>query len=480
MNAQRICGWLLAAGAVCALPAARARPVPPAARPQEQNAAPPSPQRAPGREGEKQPLHVPFGAWLAERPRRDIEWRLEVLKPRLMPSQRIQALVYVEVPGKALLKMGEEPHVLFVAAMRKLGGRWEPSYGLLETTIDEPISKRLELQLRMPVYLLPGTYELGVLMWHVGTERRSVELRKVVVEPLKDDPLPESWRNLPAVEFASYDFMGSAEFMPSRPIHILPFGLSRFDLPVLPASVARGAMPAGALPAPRASGDASGDPAEQAAGPSKVPRLYLPVEPRRRLRVEVLLNMTPTAWLRGSRFANRATIAHALGMARLFSQIEMKNGTLVVTGLDLERQLTVFEQATGPNMDWDGILEAVRKNDPSKIDVNALRQSKQYAGYLREAVARKIAAPRQPGEGLVLIVVSPPVLFELGSDTKPVRLPGGCDCRVYHIQSQVVFGDMWDDVPRVIKPLGPELLKVDSAVKLRRALGRVLLELRAY
>jgi hypothetical protein len=79
----------------------------------------------------------------------------------------------------------------------------------------------------------------------------------------------------------------------------------------------------------------------------------------------------------------------------------------------------------------------------------------------------------------VFIVVSSLVTFERGADLTPVRPPQGGDFRVYHLQYHLGTANFWDDLPRVLRELAPRRFELQSPEEFRRALARILAELRA-
>ena len=78
-----------------------------------------------------------------------------------------------------------------------------------------------------------------------------------------------------------------------------------------------------------------------------------------------------------------------------------------------------------------------------------------------------------------MIVVSSPAVFERGADLTPVQTPPGTDLRAYYLQYQLNTNNVWDDLPRVLRPMEPRRFDLQSPEEFRRALARILDELRA-
>ena len=87
-----------------------------------------------------------------------------------------------------------------------------------------------------------------------------------------------------------------------------------------------------------------------------------------------------------------------------------------------------------------------------------------------------------PGAGeaplRVFLVVSSAMLFPRGADLAPLPSMEQRDLRIYHLRFQVGPANLYDELHRILKPLGPRTFTMDSAMDVRRALGEILRELR--
>jgi len=59
-----------------------------------------------------------------------------------------------------------------------------------------------------------------------------------------------------------------------------------------------------------------------------------------------------------------------------------------------------------------------------------------------------------------------------------VKPPRGADIRVYHLQYQLGPNNVWDDLPRVLRELAPRRFELQNPEEFRRALARILADLR--
>jgi hypothetical protein len=138
-----------------------------------------------------------------------IPWRLTVAKTSLGFHQRPQVEIEVVVSAASLLRTGgQHDLVLFV---RVFDARTSHQMGEIVLRVpaivgmprrgQARLSPGREIVFKVPVMLMPGNYTLGIVLWDRVTGRLSIARKPVTVKPLKNDPLPLAWRNLPPVEF---------------------------------------------------------------------------------------------------------------------------------------------------------------------------------------------------------------------------------------------------------------------------------------
>jgi hypothetical protein len=185
-----------------------------------------------------------------------------------------------------------------------------------------------------------------------------------------------------------------------------------------------------------------------------------------------------------------------LGIIKVFSQMELANGSLHITAFDLLRRRVLFEQDASGGLDWPRLHAALAQVNPLSIPVQALEGRRQNAAFLRELLQRRLPpsadASVHAGNGgngssdghltaaeplRVFIVVSSPVIFERGADLSPVLPPRGGDFRVYYLQYHLSAANLWDDLPRVLRELAPRRFQLQTPDEFRRALARILADL---
>src|SRR6185436_928718 len=141
----------------------------------------------------------------------------------------------------------------------------------------------------------------------------------------------------------------------------------------------------------------------------------------------------PEQWTGRTRVM-RAHNDSTLGALAALSQIDLSEGNISITGLDLARREVLFEQRDFRRVKWDSLMEAMKKAQSLDISAQALQGSKNNGAFFREVLNQRLTDVSSEGEPLrVVIVVTSAQLFESGADLRPVQVEGDCNCRVYYL-----------------------------------------------
>ncbi len=409
------------------------------------------------------PPTIPFNDWIAEAKRADLPWSINISAPRLSILQRLTVEFRVKIPSKALYLLGPKYQLFLDIRLKQAGAEaWLEEHDLVGTRVHERMPRENYIEFSMQALVLPGNYTVGLILFDRISGLRSVTTRTLRVRPLSSDPLPEITRNLPAVEF----FQRGVE-------------------------------------------------EDKEALPELKSRLWMPVATRRPVRIELLVNFAspepapgppsmfglPVSAERNAkalRAQHQRSVARMLGIVKVFSQMEIPNGSLHITALDIVRRNVFFEQDAGDELDWPRLSNALAQINPLSIPVQALEGRRQNAAFFRDVLQRRFPPPvpaathrgnggNGGGDGSpsaaeplrIYIVVSSPVAFERGSDLSPVVAPRGADYRVYHFQYRLGTGYSWDDLPRVLHELAPQRFDLQTPEEFRHAIARLLADLRA-
>jgi hypothetical protein len=298
-------------------------------------------------------------------------------------------------------------------------------------------------------FLLPGDYRLAIAIYDTATEEHSVTKRRLHVSPLHNDPLPQAWTGLPAVETIDDD-------APPPSNWYLPF-----------------------------------------AG-----RLRLAVEPERPVEVDLVVNLTPSERLSGSSGALDRNLSFLLPIFKVISQVEWRNAEFNVSLLDLAHHRVAFEQDHVRRLEWRQARRSLQEINPGLVDVRSLEQRTHNADFFLTEIGRRISEPRGfPAR--VVIVLSGPVEFQSGQELNPIDLAARPDFRVFYFryreQPPVVipgrpigrrgwsqtkrlpahqsFAAETDQLEPLLKPVDPRLYDLTSPEQVRRALAGMMAEI---
>ena len=402
------------------------------------------------------PPEIPFEQWIAETKHVELPWSINISPARLSILQRLVVEFRVKVPSKSLYLLGPTYQLFLDVRLKPAGAAWLSTHDVTGTRLHERMPKENHLEFSLRALVQPGEYTVGIILFDRISGLRSVAQRKLTVRPVSGDPLPEISRDLPVVEFFQRGVDEDHEALPE--LHS---------------------------------------------------RLWIPVATRRPVHIELLVNFAapePGPNMPGSlarnarnlRTLHQRNVARMLGIIKVLSQMELANGSMHITAFDLHRRNVLFEQDTRGELDWPRLRTALAQVNPLSIPVQALEGRRQNAAFLRELLQHRLpspgAAPAHSGNGSnggsdahasdaeplrVFIVVSSPVIFERGTDLSPVLPPRGDDFRVYHLQYKVSAANLWDDLPRVLRELTPRRFELQTPDEFRRALARILADLRA-
>jgi hypothetical protein len=394
---------------------------------------------------------IPFEQWVAEHEPSSIRWTTRISSPKLSNSQRLRVSVDIQVDGDELVKRRGRGELMMLVQFTDGGGRAYQAHKSLDLEDVQSAASKLNFVYTQDALVTPGDYQVSLGILDTRTREHSVVQRVLHVSPLRNDPLPQAWRDLPPVEILR-------------------------------------------------------DSPEDPFMPSVTGRLHLPVESRRPLQVELLVNVS--AWLSQDGSRTRQTVTALLGKVistlRVLSQMEVGNGSLNVALLDLSRQQVIFEQNQVRDLDLPGVEAALKKADPQKIDVRSLANRKQNAQFFVQQVSQWITrAP--PGEVLpVLIVLSGPMTFDSGEDLRPIKPARKLGGKVFFVRIHAAvpnqlllrpleeprFGrrggivaappldtEPPDSLARTVKPLNPRLFDVYAPEELRKVLRNLLDEI---
>jgi hypothetical protein len=387
---------------------------------------------------------VPFQQWVAEGPKAQLPWHPRITSPTLTLHQRIAVRVEVELNGSELVKRCCEGQAVALLEIRDQHGRIYRNYGGKDLKDAKPGFREYSVGISWQIFLLPGEYKATIAFYYSGRNAHSLTTQRVHVGSLKYEPLPGSWRELPAVEFCDPQ----------------PEGLDAFLLPNIEG------------------------------------RLRLPVKASRQIQLEILENLTPYPSERRRPKLYTDRLGVFLPILKTFGEFEVENGTVGVSLLDFTRGGVVFEQQDikQGQVSWTNLKDAIAANSVTAVDVHELLQGEQFGEFFSGEMARRLDEPGSDGAMRVFVVISGPM--DLGSRT-PIEVapPARGNFAVFYLRcdflqtsaavkpgpffaepvapSEQEMERSEDGIGKALRELKPRVLAVHSAQAVREAIATI-------
>lgn len=385
---------------------------------------------------------VPLAAWLHASDRQDFPWQVRVGRPWLTFQQRRLTQVEVSFHISDLLKAGISlPDLYFVVKLGREDGSWFFGQSYRRFVPPPDLKPSDHVRSIANVYVVPGTYRVAVMAYDALHRRGNLVRQTLNVPVLKEDPLPGTERDLPKVEF-------------------LP--------PANPMRIGRGRFQAWLTMDPWALG--AGD-------------LAIPVATTRPVLVDVVANVslsevTNQRHSEAPDWIYQINAATLLQVGHVFSQLDLKNGCVRLSMVDLRRQKIFVDHVEVHALDWITIRRELESLNRNKIDVGALAGQKQEPAFLARYLEGLWTATQEcrlsdPQPAHVLIMVSDAFVFPNGAKmttVDPRRMMGN---EAYYLRLVPAIGAHWDELRAVLKPVHPVQFDVANSRDFRKVLAHL-------
>ncbi|HLK53232.1 MAG TPA: hypothetical protein VKU42_07240, partial [Candidatus Angelobacter sp.] len=310
---------------------------------------------------------VPFDQWVRQGPQAPLPWKVKVQLDGLSVHQRLQAHIDMELQGKDLAARPQGDRIIAFIQINDAAGHAFRDYSFFSLKNIPPQFKKQKAVLDWNFFIVPGEYKVTVALFDGLSREHNLMESSLHIGPVKDDPLPDSWKGLPAVEF--------------------------MRRPVAPVDVP-----------------------DELFQPDVTGKLHLPLVTKSPVRLELLADVTASNLFRGSeRFYNRY-LSVALPLLKALSQINLEHGSLSVAMLDLRSRRVTFEQDNVKDLDWPRARAVLApENGPFTIDIKALEQRRESPAFLQDELLRRLNTPhgqiqeREPFH--VFVIIGSPMDF---------------------------------------------------------------------
>jgi hypothetical protein len=404
---------------------------------------------------------IPFAEWLSGAPQTPLKWAEHALPAVLSVHQRLLVRLQIQLDGAEAAKRRGEGQLIFYFQLTDAKGRIYQDHTPYDLEKVEEGLRAQDLVCTESAFVLPGDYSVVVAIYDTATKEHAVKRDKLHIAPLKTEPLADAWRGLAPVEFVE-----------------------------------------------------SVDPPDRWFAPKVHGNLNLPVTVRRPVRIEVVVNLTPSE-VGGRPFGLQdRNFSFLFPALKVVSQINAPNLVLNTSLVDLSRRRVVFRQEDAHELDWEKVKSSLSNATSGSIDVKSLADRRHSAAFFVNEVVRRSGSaglsPTDVAPARVVIVLSGPMLFDADQELPAIDLKPSPDSRIIYIRFQSVASRQpvpapqtgkrrrplgypgrtslpgeeempirlqADQLEPMLKPLDPHLYDVITADQFRRALATILSEI---
>jgi hypothetical protein len=400
---------------------------------------------------------VPFDRWLGEAGKSAIHWSARILPVELSNHQRLLAKVEIVIDGLELERRRGTGEMLVLVQFSDSENRVYQTHADIDLSQVKEGAGKSNFVYTQDAFVTPGEYQVSLAIVDSASQEHSTLRLPLHVNPLKNDPLPDSWRDLPPVE--------------------------------IPKTV---------------------EPPESWVLPDVSNRVCLRLNTQKRIRIELLVNASPVSGDEYSRprQINNRSLADLIPALKVIAGAELVNGELNAALLDLTTQKVLFDQAAvHSSLDWAALAPALKQNNRGVIDVHALENRQQNAQFFVSEVRKRITDSRQGDALPILIVLSGPMAFGSGADLHAIDPEGLEHAKVFYIRYHSyppreavnpfmggprrgrrmggpgrlgLSNEPIDSLEQTLKPLRPHLFDVSTPEQLRKALRDLTKEISQF
>lgn len=386
------------------------------------------------------PPEIPIQQWLQGPDRRDFDWKIILEPPSLTFQQRHLQTIQTTFSVGKLLKAGVSLSDLhLVVKFADEDGNWFPGQCYSHFRPPPDLGPRDQIHSFASVYLRPGRYRVAVMAYDGLNRRGNLWRGRFEVPVVKGDPLRDMDRDLPQIDFLPD--VQHLDIKPNQPRSSDPW----------------------------AFGDGT---------------LRLPVDTGTPVQLDVVADFPPSFAARVQGYHWNAALL--LQISEVLSQIDLKNGCVRFSAINILGQKTYVHREDARKVDWDNLrraLEQAERDNEAKrntVDVRTLAAPKpapdHYARFLEQVLTGTSTcdAEHQPARH-VLVVVSDALPFFADMETAAVRPQTAPVGECYHLElDRTAGGVRSDQMEGLLKSLHPMQFRFRHATQFREALAHVI------
>ncbi|HEU5240065.1 MAG TPA: hypothetical protein VFU37_23225 [Pyrinomonadaceae bacterium] len=361
---------------------------------------------------------IPLEDWLKEGDKEEVPWSIQTEKPSVRIDQRIEAPYTATIQANNANKLVGDDLYFIAIVTNRAGQRLIPPK-VVHHVIESKLPPQSELRFSDSVLAQPGEYMLWLIFHDSKTGGHNAVRRRIVVSNIDDDPLPNVDKQLLQVELPPLsDPAGGA---------VIQF----------------------------------------------IDDLTLPVRNKHPLRLELISVLSPPEQWSRRRDIVRRHYQETASVLNTFAQLQLAQGAISATGLDLNHRTVPFEQKDLVPLDRQRLVDALHNLKDQTISFATLEKGGGSA-FLRTSLEGVLE--QREDATRVFIIVSSLNVFDRSSDFESLKLRENCKCRVYYLRFRNNT-DAFDDTDKIIKPLNPRTFNLSTGIDFRKALAEIIRDL---
>jgi len=398
---------------------------------------------------------LPLDEWARDKESGGLRWSEQIAPARLSSQQRLVLQMTIQLDGDEVADRPGKGRLLMLVQIKDAKGTVWQDHGAIDFRKVEAGVRAQYLEYTWSAFVLPGDYRVALGVVDTQNHDHGAREERVHVAGMRGDPLPQAWQGLPEVEFLAPDQPPESWYLPGTQGH-----------------------------------------------------LNLPMETRRPVQVNVLVNLTPSERTRNSAGTLNGSLHVLLPALKVLSQMRSSKGGIRVTLLDLARQKVTLDEDMAA-VQWPALKSALGTDEASTIDVGSLGQWTEGAEFFVSQVRRRVAEGE--GQARALVILSSAMGFEKGEDLKPIDASRSPDLRVFYFRypasieradrrERPMYGGYgrhggggmpggWrrpgyggremeiDQLAPTLKPLAPQVHDIESPEQFRKALAEMMDEI---
>jgi len=389
--------------------------------------------------GNSEKIELPIEEWLAQGQTRTFRWKLRVSRPELTFQQRYRVWVTASIDTESLQARNIQRDLHFILKVADQRGKWFAGDTYNTFQINKALDVPEDIQFEAGLYLRPGAYKVGVVVYDSILNEHDVVFAHVSTRASANQAFSADLRTIPAVEF-----------LPAPVEGLVPLGTGRAPLAIatkqpLQIDVIVDLASNAPIPRPKLIGSDIGSfpgqrtnkpPFPQSLGKWRPPRLPL-----------------------GTRDTEKGYQTQLLEAASILGDLQPTSGCnnmMVINSLD---RRVMMNRKPAASVDWLKLWEEVMAAQLNLISVHDLSGATKATGFLRD----KLQAAMDQKADCNVNGVQPNRIIAILSfgahfpRTGPVpTVQPDSHCKIFYLQEhQELPPDVVDDLRAMIAPAHP-------------------------